>query len=403
MIQLDYDVTPQDYATAISKNALLPEKFFKARMKMVLVGLGVFLILIIINLCIMAANVFRGNDVDVKDFVGVGVAGLVLLTLMLLLLKLLRSEEVLKQRRRLRAINKHTRSGVIDSNYWHRHTLELDESSLRVRYGETFSEYSYGWGLRAERYAEGIKICHNNSICEIIPQSAFADDWELEEFFLDLQERFRHAHNEGVLHEGISHEDIEKVKLDSVYILKYTLDKPDFIRGYAKAARMALRTRLVWTHVQIPVSLISLVFIFGCVLAVIMLFTAIVSGSGGPAEILRSVFMFVGCFIWSFFSNISPLSALFASNAAASQMRKGDFPQDYFETQVLCVRKDKMTFFRSESRFDTSYSRVYMVRQNEAGVYILLKDKAALVIPDSAFASAIQKDEVVRFMKAEIS
>jgi hypothetical protein len=166
---------------------------------------------------------------------------------------------------------------------------------------------------------------------------------------------------------------------------------------------MALRTRLVWTDAQIPASVISLLLFFACVLAVIVLFTSIVSGSEDPGWIMRTVIVFVGSSIWFCVMNSTPLRALFAAGTAASQMKKGVFPRDYFEAQVLCVQEDKMIFFRSQSRFDTLYRRFYRIKQDEDGVYILLKDKTALVIPDSAFASAVQKDEVVQFIKRKMS
>lgn len=85
------------------------------------------------------------------------------------------------------------------------------------------------------------------------------------------------------------------------------------------------------------------------------------------------------------------------------QIDRGVIPRDYFSPQSLCFKDDRITELRRLSSFDVMYDKVYCVKHDADGMYILLKGRRFFIIPNSAFPSDDRKREITDYIEKKIT
>lgn len=291
-----------------------------------------------------------------------------------------------------RTVNRSVKSGAIDSQYFGRHTLVLDDLSIKKQYGTIKSEFSYVGISKIEEYPNGIKLFINQTNVDIIPYSAFKNTDERINFLSTLKNRIATA-----LNIGIPQENIDEQAQQAIYTLNYSWSKETFTSGLQNANQLFYKTRLGWTNGQIISSFIGLYIIVAGVNGVIGFFSGNSQSIDGNFSFFPFYFLFVGIMlqIKPLFSLIPPLTR----KVISTSIKNGSIPSDYFGTQMLFVKHDRMTEMRRMTTYDIMLNTIYCIRQDSNNLYILLKKRRFVIIPLSAFQTPEQVQEVVQFLE----
>lgn len=293
-----------------------------------------------------------------------------------------------RRSRATRIVKGKLKRGEIEPQYFGRHRLTLKDDVIEMQYGTVCIRRQYDGINKTVEYACGIIICNSELDRDIIPDSVFVDRTKKSEFINHLQAKIAQAKNIGV-----SERNDQEHEQETRYVLKYTWEEESFIAAMIKASRLLYKNRLFWTTGQIIMTLAGLFLIIAGIVEISGLFRKTIS----PLHI--GVCLGIG---------IAFLSPIFMAFTSLGKMRyrrqidSGAISRDFFNPQSLCVKDDRITQLCSLSSFDVMYDRVYCVRHDADGMYILLTDKRVLIIPNSAFSSDERKSEIADYIEKKI-
>lgn len=296
--------------------------------------------------------------------------------------------------RATRIVRGRLRRGEIELQYFGRHRLKLKEDSMELQYGTICVQRLYAGIQKIAEYSGGILVYNSQLSRDIIPYTAFRDIRQREEFINHLQARISLAKNVG-----ISNQSVEKHKQDAYYVLEYIWDEPGFITATVRAGRMLYTTRLGWSVGRIICTLIGLFLCLTSIRYFIRVFTATIEFVG-PDTIMFGII----CFVFGI-CLLLPLLVVFTpwmKMLYRKQIDNGVIPRDCIGSQMLCFKEDRMTVLRRLNSFDVVYGNVYRIRHEADGMYMLLKGRTVIVIPNTAFSTDNQKHELANYIANKI-
>jgi hypothetical protein len=281
--------------------------------------------------------------------------------------------------------------GDIGPQYFGCHCLAMKENCLELQYGISHMKQYYTGIQKIVGYPKYTLILCKSLNRIIVPHTAFTDIHHRTSYFSRLQNAILEAKKFN-----ISKYSIDENR-ESNYVVKITWDEKSFFDATTKGIRLMFTTRLGWSVGQIICLLIALILIRHGILVFFIFFTTSYSDL---FFIISGVFSFLIAYVC-----LIRLIAIFTPIMKRSMMtkvRKGVTSLDDIGPVEVCYKNDRITALGHENKSDFMYGLVYCVKQDLENVYILLKGKKVIPIPNSEFRDDKQKQEIVSFIKNKI-
>ena len=292
------------------------------------------------------------------------------------------------------AVSSRLRSGEVEPQFIGRHRLEINENYLELQYSTISMQRYYSGIQKIADYSKGTLIHLTPQEVILIPNTAFTDVRERGKFLNYIQSKISQAKNVGV-----SKENMDENVSSSSYVVEFTWDEDKYINALTKANRLIFTTRLGWT---IGLIICTLIGIF-CGYAAILSLIRVLAAPPDEREFLHFLpIVFYSMFGYVFLMGLVTPFAPWMKKVIRSNIDNGVIHRDYFCSQALCFKNDRITELRRMNSTDYMYGKVHCIKQDSDNVYILLKGRKLVLIPISAFASDEQKQEIIYFVEDKI-
>lgn len=292
------------------------------------------------------------------------------------------------------------KNGEFEMKYFGRHTLELQEDGVLIQYDDIQTIRRYAGIVRVEEYSAGIAVYYSQIHADIIPSRAFYDLEGRIEFLNELQSRMILSRDEAEPSQRL----IAAVE-QAEYTLEYTWDEPGFVNAMTRARRYLYQTKLGWDKTQIISTLIGCMLLF--IVVVKFIPVIILAYRQLDREMLSSALtslLVVGILSIAFLCNhLLVFIPAIGHWLVRKQISKGLIARDYFMSQTICFGTDRITEVRRQNTENIMYDRLYCVMEDEKGMYILLKGKKAIVIPNEAFRSSSEREMIAAYISRKIA
>ncbi|MDR2736611.1 MAG: hypothetical protein LBB49_03495 [Gracilibacteraceae bacterium] len=292
----------------------------------------------------------------------------------------------------IRIARRKIHQGEIPKQYFGFHRLQLLDDSMKIQYTTLETRRYYAGIQKVEEYVGGILIYNSQLSVDILPASAFGDYDQKAMFLNTLRSKIAQAQNVGV-----SRQSVEDQKQNAEYTLEYAWDEPSYIAAMVKASRLIYTTRMGWSVGGILSRMIGLLFSLGAVWNACRFVTGASGSAVSPVSFLVCL-MFGAVFLLPLLMSLTP----WAKRILRQRIDNGIISRDYFGSQALCLKNDRMTEVRRLCCSDVMYESIHCVRQDADNVYLLLKGRRILAIPNSAFISSKHRQEIASYIENKI-